>query len=82
MEEEMAVQGSWQAMLADEAKREAVALADLAQRTTREYHESGAEQPYQDALVALTARIKALPNEHAGVVIASLLGMLAWQRKP
>lgn len=76
----MVSQGSWQAMLLAEARAEATALAEQATRTAREYHETGAEQPYQDELIALTARIKALPAEQAGTVIASLLGMIAWSR--
>lgn len=76
----MALQGSWEAMLLAEARAEATALADQARRTAQEYHETGAEQPYQDAMVALTARIKALPVEQAGTVIASLLGIIAWNR--
>ncbi|WP_136023715.1 hypothetical protein [Microbacterium sp. K27] len=67
-------------MLLAEGRAEASALADQATRTAREYRETGAEQPYQDELVALTARIKALPAEQAGTVIASLLGIIAWGR--
>lgn len=76
----MATQGSWQAMLLAEGRAEANALAEQATRTAREYHNTGAEQPYQDELIALTARIKAIPTEQAVVVISSLLGMIAWNR--
>lgn len=73
--------GSWETMLLAEARSEANALAEQARRTAREYHETGAEGPYQDGLVALTARVKALPTEQAGVVICSLLGIIAWDRR-
>lgn len=73
--------GSWEAMILTEAREEANALAEQALRTAREYHETGSEQPYQDALIALTARIKAVPVEQAPAVISSLLGIIAWNRR-
>lgn len=77
----MGTQGSWHEMLLAEGRAEATALAEQASRTAAEYRATGAEQPYQDELIALTARIKAVPAEQAGTVIASLLGIIAWGRQ-
>lgn len=70
--------GDWYQMVLNEAKQEAEALADQARRTVAEFHANGNTAAYQDGLLALTARIKALPAELAGMVIADLCGMLAW----
>lgn len=74
--------GDWYRMVLTEARQEAEGLADQARRTVAEYHANGNTQAYQDGLLALTARIKALPAEQAGMVIADLCGMLAWGPRP
>ncbi|OJU42028.1 MAG: hypothetical protein BGN97_04545 [Microbacterium sp. 69-10] len=65
-------------MLLDEARSESEALVEHGKRAVAEYHEHGNSQVYQDALIALTARIRAVPSEQAGLIIADLVGMLAW----
>jgi len=70
--------GDWQRMLLAEARSESEALVEHARRAVTEYTEHGGTQVYQDALIALTARIGAVPSAQAGMIIADLVGMLAW----
>lgn len=70
--------GAWHAMILDEARREAEALVQQAQRTAAEFREHGNSQTYQDGLLTLTARVGAIPTEIAGLVIADLCGIIAW----
>jgi hypothetical protein len=70
--------GDWQGMILHEARREADELVEQAERTVREYVEHGLGQAYEDALIALTARIKAMPEGVRLYVLAAVLGDLAW----
>lgn len=73
--------GSWHQMVLDKAKREAEELAEQARRAVAEHRDNGDTQVYQDALIALTARIRALPTALAPYIIADLCGIIAWRQK-
>lgn len=70
--------GEWQRMLLAEAREESEALVAQAARAVSEYRDHGCTQVYQDALLALTARIRAVPRDQAQLVIADLVGMQVW----